>query len=161
MAVTSVIENGSSVRPSSRRRSGLLKRREAAAERETGRIVALKRNALDVENKLTRLYEAIEAGLADSNIKRRIAELKQIRDAVQADIERAEGRGGPNRDHPRGAPDLRPGCKGADARRRRSFRRNHVQQLVQRAEVGTDEIRTSGCKSLEWKLRRMAFAVSI
>ncbi|MEZ2409000.1 zinc ribbon domain-containing protein [Bosea sp. RCC_152_1] len=69
--------------------SALLKRRDEAAERETGRSVALKRNALDAENKLTRLYEAIEAGLADltdSNLKGRIAEL--------ADVERAEGRRG-------------------------------------------------------------------
>lgn len=75
----------------------LLKRRDEAAERETGRIVALKRNALDAENKLTRLYEAIEAGLADltdSNLKGRIAELKRVRDSAQADVERAASRRG-------------------------------------------------------------------
>ena len=129
----------------------LLKRRDEAAERETGRIVALKRNALDAENKLTRLYEAIEAGLADltdSNLKGRITELKRVRDAAQADAERAEGR---RRERIEITPEaLRVFAVAAKERMRGedgSFRRNYVQQLVQRAEVGTDEIRIVGSRS--------------
>ncbi len=130
---------------------GLLKRRDEVAEKETGRIVALKRNALDAENKLTRLYEAIEAGLADltdSNLKGRIAELKRIRDAAQADVERAEGR---TKERIEITPEaLRMFATGAKDRMRHSdgsFRRNYIQQLVQRAEVGTNEIRIVGSRS--------------
>lgn len=130
---------------------GLLKRRDEVAEKETGRIVALKRNALDAENKLTRLYEAIEADLADltdSNLKRRITELKRIRDAAQADVERAEGR---TKERIEITPEaLRMFAMGAKDRMRHcdgSFRRNYIQQLVQRAEVGTDEIRIVGSRS--------------
>ncbi|MFW2829830.1 recombinase family protein [Sphingomonas sp. ID0503] len=131
--------------------SALLKRRDEAAERETGRIIALKRNALDAENKLTRLYEAIEAGLADltdSNLKGRIAELKRIRDSAQADVERAEGRRGERIEITPQA--LRTFAAAAKDRMRGedgSFRRNYIQQLVQRAEVGTDEIRIVGSRA--------------
>lgn len=127
---------------------GLLKRREAAADREAGRIIALKRNVVDAENKLTRLYEAIENGLADltdSNLKGRIAELKRTRDAAQADVERAEGR---SQERIEITPDALKAFAAA-ARERilqpdGSFRRNYVQQLVQRAEVGTDKILIAG-----------------
>jgi site-specific DNA recombinase len=55
----------------------------------------LRRQVGDAESKLTRLYEAIENGLAeldDPNLKGRIAELKRIRDAARSDVERAEAR---------------------------------------------------------------------
>ncbi len=59
--------------------AGLLKRREERAERLKGRIAELRKQAADAEAKLTRLYEAIENGLAemdDANLKGRIVELK-------------------------------------------------------------------------------------
>lgn len=127
---------------------GLLKRREDAADREAGRIVALKRNALDAENKLTRLYEAIENGLADltdSNLKGRIAELKRIRDAAQADVERAEGRSKERIEITSDAVEaFAAAAKDRMFHSDGSFRRNYVQQLVQRAEVGTDQITIMG-----------------
>lgn len=108
----------------------------------------MKRNALDAENKLTRFYEAIEAGLTDSNRKGRIAELKRVRDAAQADAERAEGR---RRDRIEITPEALEMFAVAAKERMRgedgSFRRNYVQQLVQRAEVGTDEIRIVGSRA--------------
>ncbi|CAH2397071.1 hypothetical protein [Mesorhizobium escarrei] len=55
----------------------------------------MRRQAGDAESKLTPLYAAIENGLAeldDPNLKGRIAELKRIRDAARADVERAEAR---------------------------------------------------------------------
>jgi site-specific DNA recombinase len=66
--------------------SGLLKRREEHTERLRGRIAELRRQAADAEAKLTRLYEAIENGLADlddCNLKGRIVELKRMRDVCQ------------------------------------------------------------------------------
>jgi len=74
----------------------LLKRREEHAAREKTRIADFKKQAADAEAKLTRLYEAIENGLAgldDANLKGRIAELRRIRDAACADAERAEASG--------------------------------------------------------------------
>lgn len=75
---------------------GLLKRREEHAGRLKGRIAELRKQAADAEAKLTRLYEAIENGLAemdDANLKGRIVELKRTRDAARADADRAEDRG--------------------------------------------------------------------
>jgi hypothetical protein len=65
------------------------------ADKEKDRIEELKRQAGDADAKPTRLYEAIENGLAeldDPNLKGRITELKRIRDAARADVERAEAR---------------------------------------------------------------------
>jgi hypothetical protein len=53
----------------------------------SARLTVLKHQAAEAEEKLTRLYRAIEKGLADlddSNIKGRIAELKRIRDSAGA-----------------------------------------------------------------------------
>lgn len=131
--------------------SGLLKRRDENEERLKGRVAELRKQAADSEARLTRLYEAIEKGLAemdDSNLKGRITELKRIRDAARADADRAESRneGGSNRL----TPDLlrRFGIEARKKIRDRegSFRRHHLQTLVQRIEVGTDEIRIRGSK---------------
>jgi site-specific DNA recombinase len=130
--------------------AGLLKRREEHVERQKRRIADLKKQAADAEAKLTRLYEAIENGLAaldDANLKGRIAELRRIRDAARADAERAEA-------GDRRAPEITPDIlsRFAEAARRRiktddgSFRRHHLQALVQRVEVGMDEIRIKGSK---------------
>ena len=131
--------------------AGLLKRKEEHAERLKGRIAELRKQAADAEAKLTRLYEAIENGLAetdDSNLKGRIIELKRIRDAARADADRAENRG--EGDDNRVTPELLRRF-GVEARkkirdREGGFRRHHLQALVQRVEVGADEIRIRGSK---------------
>ena len=132
--------------------TGLLKRREEHVARQKGRIADLKKQAADAEAKLTRLYEAIENGLAeldDANLKGRIAELRRIRDAARADAERAEA-------GERGRAEMITSdilSRFAEAARRRiktddgSFRRHYVQALVQRVEVGTHEIRIKGSKT--------------
>ena len=130
---------------------GVLERREAQTEKLKGRIVELRRQAADTEAKLTRLYEAIENGLADlddSNLKGRIAELKRIRDAARADADRAEARGDDNAI--RITPEILRACAAEARRRMRSkdggFRRHHIQSLVQRVEVGAEEIRIKGSR---------------
>lgn len=131
--------------------SGLLKRRDEHAERLKGRIVELRRQAADADAKLSRLYEAVENGLAeldDSNLKGRIAELKRIRDSARADADRAESRedGEANRLTPellhRFGVEARKKLRGEDG----SFRRSHLQALVQRVVVSDDEIRLEGSK---------------
>ncbi|MBV5265010.1 recombinase family protein [Pinisolibacter aquiterrae] len=132
--------------------TGLLRRREERVERQRARITELRKQAADAEGKLTRLYEAIENGLAqpdDQNLKGRIAELMRIRDSARADADRADGR--------EKEPDARISPEAlsrfADAARERlrskdgSFRRHHLQMLVQRIEVGDDEIRIKGSKT--------------
>lgn len=128
-----------------------MKRREEHAERQKDRVVELKKQAADAEAKLTRLYEAIENGLAelnDANLKGRIAELRRIRDAARADAERAEAREGRSAEI---TPDVL--SRFADEARRKiraqdgGFRRHHLQALVQRVEVGTDEIRIKGSRT--------------
>jgi site-specific DNA recombinase len=132
--------------------SGLLRRREEQAERQKGRIAELRKQAADAEGKLTRLYEAIENGLAeldDSNLKGRITELKRIRDAARADADRAEGQG--NEPDAQISPEALSRFAGEARRKIRAkdggFRRHHLQMLVQRIEVGTDEIRIKGSRT--------------
>uniref|UniRef100_UPI001BD3B184 recombinase family protein n=1 Tax=Bradyrhizobium sp. dw_78 TaxID=2719793 RepID=UPI001BD3B184 len=123
---------------------GLFQMRQAHADKEKTRVAELKRQAGDADAKLTRLYEAIENGLADlndPNLKGRITELKRIRDGAFADIERAEGRDTK-------AAEITPGAlahfarlaKEALRREDGTFRRSHLQKIVGRAEVGSDRI---------------------
>ncbi|MER9893786.1 recombinase family protein [Mesorhizobium sp. M0119] len=131
--------------------SGLLRRRAEQVDREKDRAGDLRRQAADAEGKLTRLYEAIENGLADladSNLKGRIAELKRIRDAANADAERAEHRDSQaieitQEAVARFAEGVRQRLRAQDG----SFRRHHLQTLVQRVEVGADRILIKGSKA--------------
>jgi hypothetical protein len=77
---------------------GLLERRDAQAAKLDERLAELRRVAADADSKLTRLYAAIEAGVADPtdpNLKGRLTELKRVRDAASQDVKRAEARTGP------------------------------------------------------------------
>jgi site-specific DNA recombinase len=116
-------------------------------------ITALKRRAVGAEEKLSRLYRAIEDGLADledPNFKGRIMKLKRIRDSAKADVERAE-----NRNEKAAQLTMEAINEFArTARERRedgTFRRSHVQKFVQRAEVGANQIviRGSALKLLQ------------
>ena len=131
--------------------AALLDRRQAHGVRHQDRIAQLKRQAADADGKLTRLYTAIEDGIADpkdDNLKGRLAELKSIRDAAQADVARLEGKG-------RARPiEITPEIVGkfaAEARRKMrtdqgGYRRHHIQALAQRVDVGETEIRITGSK---------------
>jgi site-specific DNA recombinase len=131
--------------------SGLLRRRAEQDNREKDRVGDLRRQAADAEGELTRLYEAIEDGLADladSNLKARIAELTRTQDAANADAEGAESRKVQ-------AVEITQElvtrfAEGAKQRLRDesgSFRRHHLQTLVQRVDVGTDRILIKGSKA--------------
>jgi DNA invertase Pin-like site-specific DNA recombinase len=132
--------------------AAVLDRRRADGDRQRERIAELKRQAVDANAKLTRLYAAIENGvadLADENLKGRVAELQKIRDAARADVERAEGAG-------KGQPaEITADVVrrfGAAARRQLrteggGYRRHQVQAIAQRIEVGTNEVRILGSKA--------------
>ena len=123
---------------------GLLRRRLDHADKDTDRVAELKRQASDAEGKLTRLYEAIENGLAeldDTNLKGRISELKRIRDAARADAERAEARDAKEAEiTPEALARFSRLAQEGLRRQDGTFRRSHVQKIVQRAEVGADRI---------------------
>jgi site-specific DNA recombinase len=70
-----------------------LDRREEHAERRREHIAELNKRATESELRLKRLYDAIEAGVADLDdpaLKDRIDGLKAIRDQAKADAERAQ-----------------------------------------------------------------------
>jgi site-specific DNA recombinase len=67
-------------------------RRQERAQRRREHIAELNKRAAETDLRLKRLYDAIEAGVADLDdpaLKERVASLKAIRDQAQADAERA------------------------------------------------------------------------
>ena len=71
----------------------VLDRRQERSERQHEHIAELNRRAAEAEARLKRLYDAIEAGVADLDdpaLKDRIDGLKAIRDQAKADAERAQ-----------------------------------------------------------------------
>ncbi len=72
--------------------ASVLDRRQERAERRRQHIAELNKRSTETDLRLKRLYDAIEAGVADLDdpaLKERIASLKAIRDQAQADAVRA------------------------------------------------------------------------
>ena len=103
--------------------------------------------------RLKRLYDAIEAGVADLDdpaLKERIAGLKIIRDQSRVDTDRAQAML-----ESIGERAITPEMVGrlSEAARERmrpdggGYRRDHLRALAQRVEVGDDEVRIMGSKS--------------
>lgn len=131
----------------------VLSRRSDQAERRREHIAELQRRAAESDLRLERLYEAIEAGVADLDdpaLKERIAGLKVIRDQAMADAERAQAL----LDSP-GHNAISLAMIHGFARRARErirglevgYRRDYLRALAQRVEVGDDEIRLMGSKT--------------
>ena len=105
------------------------------------------------EARLKRLYDAIEAGVADLDdpaLKDRIDGLKAIRDQAKADAERAQAMLQNS-----GSQAVTPQMLGQFARTARQrvrlegggYRRDHLRALTQRVEVAEGEVRIMGSKS--------------
>jgi site-specific DNA recombinase len=129
--------------------AGLIDRRQVQAARSDARLAELRKVAAEADAKLTRLYAAIESGVADPtdpNLKGRLTELKRVRDSARADVERAEARdaGAESTVTPdilrRFATEARKRLRDREG----GFRRHYVQALVQRVEVASEEIRICG-----------------
>lgn len=128
------------------------RRSERAAER--GQHVAeLNKRAAEAEQRLKRLYGAIETGvadLADPALKERISSLKSMRDQAQADAERAsallQSSGGQAV-----TPDMIRQLAVAARRRLRrqggGYRRDYVRLVAHRIEVGDRQVRIMGSRS--------------
>ena len=131
----------------------VLGRREDQADRRRQHIAELERRAVESDMRLKRLYDAIEAGVADLDdpaLKERIAGLKVIRDQARADADRAQAL----LDSP-GHSAITPTMIQGFARRARErirgseggYRRDHLRALAQRVEVADDAIRIMGSKT--------------
>ena len=116
--------------------SGVLQRRTKQADEYWESIARLHRQATDADAKLTRLYDAIENGLADmgdENLKGRLKELRTVRDAARSDADRAEARVG-DRSSEITEDSIRRFAGEAKRRMRTAdggYRRHHLQALAQ------------------------------
>ncbi len=105
--------------------ASVLDRRQERAERRREHIAELNKRAAETDLRLKRLYDAIEAGVADLDdpaLKERIASLKAIRDQAQADAERAAAMlesSGQQAITPQMVQQVRQDGAGADQDRRR------------------------------------------
>jgi DNA invertase Pin-like site-specific DNA recombinase len=131
----------------------VLDRRQERSERQREHIAELNRRAAESEARLKRLYDAIEAGVADLDdptLKDRIDGLKAIRDQARADAERAQAMLQNS-----GSQAVTPQMLSKFARNARQrirlegggYRRDHLRALAQRVEVAEGEVRTMGSKS--------------
>lgn len=133
--------------------AAVLDRREERSERRREHIAELNKRATESELRLKRLYDAIEAGVADLDdpaLKDRIDGLKAIRDQAKADAERAQAM----LQHS-GSQAVTPQMLSKFARTARQrirlegggYRRDHLRALAQRVEVAESEVRIMGSKS--------------
>ena len=131
----------------------VLDRRQERSERQREHIAELNRRVAESEARLKRLYDAIEAGVADLDdpaLKDRIDGLKAIRDRAKADAERAQAM----LQHS-GSQAVTPQMLSKFARTARQrirlegggYRRDHLRALAQRVEVAEGEVRIMGSKS--------------
>jgi DNA invertase Pin-like site-specific DNA recombinase len=131
----------------------VLDRREERSERRREHIAELNKRAAESELRLKRLYDAIEAGVADLDdpaLKDRIDGLKAIRDQAKADADRAQAML-QNSGQKAVMPEmLRKFAATARERIRLEgggYRRDHLRALAQRVEVAEGEVRIMGSKS--------------
>jgi len=133
--------------------STVLDRRHEQSERRQRHIAELNRRAAESDLRLKRLYDAIEAGVADLDdpaLKERIAGLKVIRDQSKLDAERAQAMlesSGHNAVSPAMIQQFSQAARERIHLEGGGYRRDHLRALVQRVEVGEGEVRIMGSKS--------------
>lgn len=125
---------------------------EERAERRHEHIAELNRRAAETELRLKRLYEAVEAGVADLHdpaLKERVVALGALRNQAQVDSERAQAMLESS-----GRMGVTPAvlCKFATTARRRlrqeggGYLRDHLHAFAQHVEVGEGHARIMGSK---------------
>ena len=143
--------------------ASVLDRRQERTERRREHLAELHKRITETDQRINRLYDAIETGIADLNddgLKERIAGLKAIRDQAKTDAERAQ-----TALDSAGNQSVTPDRVRifADTARQRmrldggGYRRDHLRALAQRVEVADKEVRIMGSKS---ELLRTLVAVS-
>ncbi|SCB39648.1 recombinase family protein [Rhizobium multihospitium] len=133
--------------------SSLLDRRQERAERRREHLADLNRRITETDQRLGRLYDAIETGVAaldDMGLKDRIANLKAIRDQAAADAERIRATLDSS-GHRAVTPDMIDALSETARISLRieggGYRRDHLRAFAQRVEVADDEVRIMGRKS--------------
>lgn len=129
--------------------SSILDRRVQSLSKEREHIDGMRMQAAAADEKLSRLYAAIEEGVADPsdpNLKQRLSDLRMVRDAAKSDVERAESTAEASGGEI--TPDMiRRFIEGARRRLRDDdgkLRRHFVKALAQRVDVCEDEVRIVG-----------------
>ncbi|WP_082407584.1 recombinase family protein [Mesorhizobium sp. 1M-11] len=133
--------------------SSVIDRRQERTERRREHLAELHRRITDTDQRLGRLYDAIESGTVDKDdplLKERIAGLQALRDQAKADAERTQLALDST-----GNQAVSPDMLKAFARRARErmrldnggYRRDHLRALAQRVEVADTEVRIMGSKS--------------
>ena len=127
--------------------------RQERTERRREHLAELHKRITETDQRLNRLFDAIESGVADLDapgLKERIAGLKAIREQASTDAERAQAaldHGG----NQAVSPDMVRTFASAARQRIRlesgGFRRDHLRALAQRVEVADAEVRIMGSKS--------------
>ena len=132
--------------------ASMLTHRQERLERRREHIAELNKRGTEADQRLRRLYDAIESGVADITdpaLKERIDGLKAIRDQAQADATRAQTALATS-----GEDTVTPAMvtRFAEIARKRmrieggGYRRDHLRALAQRVEVGAKEVRIIGSK---------------
>ncbi|MGO4712164.1 recombinase family protein [Bradyrhizobium sp. 2TAF24] len=132
--------------------ASVIDRRQERAERRREHLAELNRRITETDQRLNRLYEAIESGVADlgdSALKERITGLKAIRDQAKADAGRFQAML-----DSAGNQKVTPDMIGTFSRAARDglrlegggYRRDHLRALAQRIEVADTEVRIMGSK---------------
>lgn len=133
--------------------SSLLDRRQERTERRREHLGELHRRITETDQRLNRLYDAIESGVAaldDAGLKERIANLKAIRDQATADAERTQATlagSGSNAITPDMIDTLSAAARAGLRMEGGGYRRDHLRAFAQRVEVADDEVRIMGSKS--------------
>jgi site-specific DNA recombinase len=133
--------------------ASVLDRRQERGERGREHISELNKRAVETDLRLKRLYDAIEAGVADLGdpaLKERIASLKAIRNQAQVESARAAAMLETS-----GQQAITPQMVQRFARTAREriridgggYRREHLRALAQRVEVADGEVRIIGSKT--------------
>ena len=131
----------------------VLDRRHERAERRRGHLSELKRKITETDQRLNRLYDAIEAGVTDINdpaLKDRMAGLKAIKEQASTDAERIEASLDRSNNQPITTEMVTTFARAARERMRDArggYRRDHLRALAQRVEVAEKEVRIIGSKS--------------
>ena len=133
--------------------SSLLDRRQERSERRREHLAELHRRITETDQRLGRLYDAIESGVAaldDVGLKDRIAGLKGIRDQATADAERIQAtldNAGNRSITADMISTLSDAARGSLRMEGGGYRRDHLRAFAQRIEVADDEVRIMGSKS--------------
>ncbi|WP_353888818.1 recombinase family protein, partial [uncultured Paracoccus sp.] len=128
-------------------------RRQDRTERRREQLAELNRRITETDQRLNRLYDAIEAGLADLGdavLKERMAGLKAIRDQATADAERRQSTldsAGNQAVTPEMVADFSSATRDGLRMEGGGYRRDHLRAFAQRIEVADTEVRVMGSKS--------------